>query len=272
MAPTSWPEIDWYDLPRYYDMIFGLDTPKEADFLEAAHARYATTRGRRAFEPACGSGRLLFELARRGWTVEGSDLSDNMLAYARERLQAAGLRARLSRADMAALPDPGPRRRFDLAYSLVSTFKYLSTEKAARSHLACVARALKPGGIFVLGFHLSDYEETHLSRERWVAEEGDTRVVCNIQGWPPERQKRRERMRSRLTVEVAGKRQRSETQWWFRTYDVPQARRLLASVPELELVALHDFDFDLERQRELGQERLDALMILRRHSQSTRGD
>ena len=271
MPPTSWPEIDWYELPRYYDMIFGLDTAKEADFLEAAHARYATTRGHRALEPACGSGRLLFELAKRGWTVEGSDLSESMLAYARERLQAAELRAKLLRADMAALPDPGPRRRFDLAYSLVSTFKYLNTEKAARAHLAGVARALKPGGIFVLGFHLTDYEETRMCRERWVAEEGNTRVVCNIQSWPPERKQRRERMRSRMTVEVAGKPQRTETQWWFRTYDVRQAQRLLASAPELELVALHDFDFDLEQERELGQERLDALMILRRSAGSRRG-
>jgi SAM-dependent methyltransferase len=264
MGAATWEEIDWYELPRFYDMIFDLYTRKEADFLEAAHERYAATRGRRALEPACGSGRLVHEMARRGWRVEGSDLSESMLDYGRERLSRSGLRARMTRGDMAAIPDPGARRRFDLAYSLVSTFKYLASEAQARAHLRGVARALKPGGIFVLGFHLTDYTETGTSRERWVAERGGTRVVCNIHGWPPDRRSRRERVRSRLTVEEGGRSRRAETNWSFRTYDARQARSLLRSVPQLELAATHDFDYELKRPRELGGERLDTLMVLRR--------
>ena len=80
MAP-SFEEIDWYDLPALYDIVFDVDTPREADFLEEIQRRYGDTRQRRVLEPACGSGRLIVALARRGWTVFGTDLNAPMLGY-----------------------------------------------------------------------------------------------------------------------------------------------------------------------------------------------
>jgi 2-polyprenyl-3-methyl-5-hydroxy-6-metoxy-1,4-benzoquinol methylase len=91
---------DWYDTPLYYDIVFDDGTVREADFLEGAYARYAAAAGGRArrlrlLEPACGSGRLALEMARRGWEVSGFDGNAHMIAFARERLAAAGLKARL---------------------------------------------------------------------------------------------------------------------------------------------------------------------------------
>lgn len=257
--------LDWYDTPRYYDLVFDVDTRREADFLEAAHARWARPRGRgrRVLEPACGSGRLVVELARRGWRVHGSDLSVPMLDHARARLEREGLAARLEEADMARLELPA--ESFDLAHCLVSTFKYLLDEASARSHLEGVARALRRGGIYVLGFHLSDYEDQGRTRERWVVERGGTRVVCNIQGWPADRRTRREKVRSRLVVHERGRELRSETCWEFRTYDVAQVRRLLRGVPDLELVAVRDFHHEIDEELELDGERLDVVLVLRRH-------
>ncbi len=255
-------ETDWYDTPRYYDLVFDSSTAVEADFLEDAQAWYGRTRGRRVLEPACGSGRLVLELARRGWKVTGFDRSAAMLAYARERLDGEGLEARLDERRMESF-----RYRegfFDLAHCLVSTFKYLLDEGSARSHLECVARALKPGGIYVLGFHLSEYGTTSRARERWVVEEGSCRVVCNIQSWPPDRKQRREEVRSRLVVSEEGRERRSETNWSFRTYDARQVRRLFRSVPALELVAVHDFNHNLDETIELDGSQLDCVFILRR--------
>ena len=92
------------------------------------------------------------------------------------------------------------KKKFDLAYCVVSTFKYLLTEDDARSHLRCVAKALKPGGIYVLGFHITDDDQISRMRERWVGQRGKTKVVCNIQSWPPDLQARVEKVRSRLIV------------------------------------------------------------------------
>ncbi|MCP3915864.1 MAG: class I SAM-dependent methyltransferase [bacterium] len=261
MPQTTFQTFDWYDTPLYYDLVFDVDTHEQADFLEALHAEYARGSGkRRVLEPACGSGRLMSELAARGWSVAGNDLSQPMLDFARERLAASGYAGQLTRADMA---DFKTRGKFDLAHCLVSTFKYLLTEDAARGHLESVARALRPGGIYVLGFHLTDYARSKRSRERWVVEEDGTRVVCNIQGWPADKKKRTERVRSRLVVTEDGTERRSETEWDFRTYDLRQVRRLLASVPALEHVATYDFHYDMGGERELDAELEDAIFVLR---------
>jgi len=257
----SYAAIDWYDTPRYYDLVFDVDTEREADFLEGCRAAWGRSRGplRRVLEPACGSGRLLGALARRGWRATGVDLSRPMLDYARERLAREGLRATLKVGDMSELLLRG---RFELAHCLVSTFKYLLTEEEARAHLREVARRLVPGGVYVLGFHLTDYARRSGSRERWVVERDGTRVVCNITGWPADRRARLERVRSRLVVHEGGREYRAETEWRFRTYDARQVRALLAQVPELEHVATYDFCYDLREPLAFGAEQEDTILVL----------
>ncbi len=253
---------DWYDTPLYYDIIFDADTPREADFLEAIWRRHAGPGGgRRVLEPACGSGRLVLELARRGWQVDGFDASAPMLDYARDRLAAAGLHARLWPDRLQDFTAPGG---YDLAHCLVSTFKYLLTEADARACLQRVADTLRPGGIFVLGLHLSEYERTRPDHERWVAARDGVEVVCNTRTWPADRQRRLENLRTRLRVRRAGRTQAQETRWQFRTYDVRQLRALLRAVPELETVACHDFTHDPAAEFRLDGRHLDVVLVLRR--------
>ncbi|MFT7678527.1 MAG: SAM-dependent methyltransferase [Planctomycetota bacterium] len=256
--------LDWYDTPLYYDLVFDEDTDLEADFLEAVAERYgrglAGTK-RRILEPACGSGRLVEAMLDRGWRVTGTDLSQPMLDYTAERLASTGHKAKLLQANMAA---PQPKGPFDLAHCLVSTFKYLLTAEDARSHLAGVAEVLAPGGLYVLGFHLSNYERENKERERWTAERDGIEVVCNIQGWPPDRRKRLEKIRSRLVVTEDGRTRRTETNWTFRTYSASQVRDLLAEVPAFEHVATYDFTYDMDAPLELRDDGFDTVLILRK--------
>jgi SAM-dependent methyltransferase len=253
--------FDWYETPLYYDIVFDQETDLEADFLRDALARHGTTNGRRILEPACGSGRLVAELARRGFDVTGIDLSDGMLAYARQRLAKHRLKARLIKADMARFAF---RSKFDLAHCLVSSFKYLLTEADARAHLRCIADVLKPGGLYILGTHLTDYADRQRNRERWTARRNDLEVICNIQGWPADPRKRLEQVRSRLIVRRNGRVRRFETNWMFRTYGVRQLRSLIASVPRLEHVATYDFFHDIDRPAALDGIGMDVVLVLRR--------
>lgn len=264
----SWQTLDWYDAPAYYDAIFDEGTDVEADFLEAAFERHADVQlGRRmprALEPACGSGRLVVELARRGWRVGGFDLSEPMLDHARQRLDGAGVPRARAKLWTAAMQDFEAPLRYDLAHCLVSTFKYLLTEADARRHLELVAEHLVEGGIYVLGFHLSDYAQTKGSRERWMAERDGFEVTCTIEGWPPDRRTRREDVRSRLVVAEGEATRRLETRWQFRTYDAAQVRRLLRSVPALEHVATYDMRHDIECPGQLDDDQFDLVLVLRR--------
>lgn len=256
---------DWYDTPLYYDIIFDADTPREATFLENVWASYGTkSRTRRLLEPACGSGRLITEMARRGWNVSGFDGNQRMLDFAKERLRQEGLKARLWADWMQSFTVP-KTAHYDLAHCMVSTFKYLLTEADATACLQRVADSLKPGGVFALGLHLSDYTSGQEAHERWVAKREDIEVVCNTHTWPANAKTRLEEMRTRLKITHAGRSHMQETRWKFRTYDARQMKTLLRRVPDLSLVASYDFTHDMESPRELDDSYADIVLILVRN-------
>jgi len=265
---TRYEAIDWYDEADAYDIVFDADTAKEAAFLDEVFAKYAPSRTRRLLEPACGSARLLAALAREGWKVTGFDASESMLRYGRRRLREAGVRGRLFHGWMQDFDVPPGS--FDGAFCLVSTFKYLLTEEDARRHLELIARALVPGGIYILGLHLTDYRDRGAGLERWVGTRGSRRVICTIAGCPPDTRARRERVYSRLRILERGREvRRFETHWTFRTYGAGQLRRLLKSVPELELAATFDFDLNAGKPARFGGDRLDHVLVLRRVDERT---
>lgn len=264
-APRVVSSTAWYDSPLYYDIVYQDYTRPETRFLEAMARRHGPVRRGplRVLEPACGSGRLVESLARRGHPVHGFDLNPRMLRHARDRLRAAGLRANLwaDRMESFSLPDD---REFDLAHCLVSTFKYILTERGATGHLRRIARALRPGGLYILGLHLTDYSQSEPDHERWIRRRGDVRVVSDTWSDLPDRRTRLEACRTRMRINHGGRRWEEETRWNFRTYSPPELRRLLRAVPRLELVACHDFHYDPRRKRRVEDGAGDIVLVLRR--------
>ncbi|WP_224365320.1 class I SAM-dependent methyltransferase [Hyalangium versicolor] len=260
---------DWYSHPKYYEAIFGTDTEKEMDFLLAL-SRHHGTGGSLLLEPACGAGRLVAEAARRGFDVVGYDIAEPMLAHARRRLSPARRRhVRLFQSRMESFSAPELEGRVDLAFNLVSTFRYLDSEAAARAHLQSTRRLLKPDGVYALGFHLTDYARTTLERERWVGRVGRDTVICNTREGLPDRRLRRSPMRNRLRISGPGKDMLIETKWFFRTYDLAEARRLFRSAG-LRVLAMYDFDYRLETPVGRNSNRLDRVFVLQ-PLPSTRG-
>jgi len=249
----------WYDAAEFYDFLYDADTAQELRFLWRTAKRFGT-QPRRVLEPACGSGRLLRAFARRGCRVVGFDTNPNALRYASDSLRADSLRARLSRQDLADF-DCG--RGFDLAHCLLSTFKYLPRDTDALSHLRCVARALRPGGLYVLGLHLCDPAQRGWSTERWQRARRGLQVEIELASSPPDLRRRRERVRVELRARRGKERFESRESWWWRTWTAEQLSRLLRRIPELELAAVYDFDF---APRELDDDRLDKILVLRRLS------
>ncbi|WP_043713745.1 class I SAM-dependent methyltransferase [Corallococcus macrosporus] len=252
---------DWYEHPRYYEAIFGTDTVREVDFLQTLSERFGTG-GKLWLEPACGAGRLVEEAARRGLRVVGYDISEAMLVHARKRLTPAQRRrVKLGPSRMESFADPSLEGQVDLAHCLVSTFRYLDSEAAARQHLLGTRRLLKPGGIYVLGFHLTDYARARPEHERWVGQVGEDRVVCNTNEGLPERRARRSPMRNRLRVTGPDKDWLIETEWHFRTYSHAQATKLFRDAG-LRVLAGYTFDYDIDAPVERGSLRLDRVFVL----------
>jgi SAM-dependent methyltransferase len=255
-------EKTWYDYPQYYDMVFRDETAEEANFIEAACRKYADRSCRRLFEPACGSGRLVAEMAKRGYDVTGLDLNEKSLAYLRRRLKRRGLHAHLVRDDMTRFM---LQEKADAAYSMVNSFRYLLTEEDARSHLKCIARSLQPGGLYLIAMHLLPLDADEECTERWTARHGATRVTATLRVVETDRPNRRETLQINLLVRRHGEEfMRLRHRFQFRMYTADQFRELLASVPEFELCDVFDFWYELDYPMELNDELGDAAFVLRK--------
>ncbi len=252
---------NWYDYPQYYDIAFRSETKLEADFIEAACGKYCAGRAARLLEPACGTGRLVAELAARGHQLVGFDLSESSLAYLKRRLARRRLKADVFRADMAdfSLDEP-----VDAAYSTFDSFRHLLTESAALSHLKSVARSLRPGGIYILGFHLLPPDADEQCTERWSERQGRTKVTVTLRVLQTDRRRRVENLRVCLLVRQGAKQFRLRHDFPFRMYTAAQFRRLLAKVPELELRDVYDFWYEIDHPLVFDNQISDTVFVLKK--------
>jgi len=79
-------------------------------------ARQPLQTGSRVLDVACGTGNLALLPARRGCVVSGVDIASNLIAQARARAAAEGLRINFKEGDAEALPFVGCQ--FDLVVSM----------------------------------------------------------------------------------------------------------------------------------------------------------
>jgi SAM-dependent methyltransferase len=251
----------WYDYPRFYDIAFRSETPLEANFVEAACRKFCPFPARRLLEPACGTGRLIAELAARGYQMTGFDLNRTSLDYLRRRLARRGLRANVFEADMADFRLPKP---VDAAVCTVNTFRHLLSEESARRHLECISQSLRPGGIYILGFHLLPMDASEEDTERWTERQGRTQVTVTLRVLETDRRRRIERLRLSLLARAGTKEFRLRDEFSFRMYTAAQFSSLLASVPSLELCGVYDFWYEIDYPMELNDERTDTVFVLRR--------
>jgi SAM-dependent methyltransferase len=134
---------------------------------ESFVARHCPTPGR-LIDLGCGTGRLSLAFARRGYRVLGVDLSSEMLAVAREKAEAAGLRVDLLRANLAGL-DGVADGCFDYAACLFSTLGMVRGDAARRLVVGQASRVLRPEGVFVLHVHNRWFNALDPHGRRWLA-------------------------------------------------------------------------------------------------------
>jgi SAM-dependent methyltransferase len=254
-------EASWYDHPEYYDIAFHSETRGEADFLEAACKKYCQSPVRRLLEPACGTGRLVVEMARRGYRMAGFDLSEPALAYLRRRLAQRKLSARVFHGDMTAFAMPRP---VDAAFCTFNTFRHLLNERDARRHLEAVAASVRPGGIYIVGLHLLPPDADEDCIERWTERRGRTQVTVTFRVLECDRRRRVERLRVSTLVRNGRGELRLRDEFSLRLYTVRQFRRLLGSVPAWRLADVYDFNYDIDEPLRLDAEIADTVFILKR--------
>jgi SAM-dependent methyltransferase len=142
------------------DQVYG---PELADFYNRFVAdftgdipifqRFLLSPSARTLDLACGSGRIGIGLARLGYTVDGLDLSPDMLALADQNLssepEAVKQRVSFALGDMTDFSLP---HRYDLIVIGVTSISLLLTEQERMNLFTAVRKHLLPSGKLIFDF------------------------------------------------------------------------------------------------------------------------
>jgi len=143
-------------LAEHYDLGWG-------DFAESSRAFILRILAERRvpsgaiLELACGTGILATALARSGYEVLGVDRSPDMIAQAQGRAAHVG-GADFRVGDMRTLVPP---KRYDVVLCMFDSLNYLIEPGDVAAAFAVVAKALRPGGLFVFDFNRSLIYSAH---------------------------------------------------------------------------------------------------------------
>jgi len=134
-------------IARYYDQDDGLldeDIPTILGFAQKT--------GGPVLDLGAGTGRLTLPLAQAGYDVTGIDSAGEMLAIARQRVEAAGLAKRVTLVEMD-FTQVDLEQQFGLAYCGFNGFLHLIETKEQVAALRRWLNHLRPDGLLVVDVH-----------------------------------------------------------------------------------------------------------------------
>ena len=155
------PIYDEFNAANDYEMWFGFLLPE----LE----KRGLGKAGRLLDVGCGTGRAFAPMLRRGWEIQGCDLSPGMIEEARRKF---GDAVPLAVADLTELPTFG---EFDLVWALNDVVNYLTGDGDLVRALEGMRANLAPGGMVLFDAntlalfdsHFTDEGENEMSVGEW---------------------------------------------------------------------------------------------------------
>jgi SAM-dependent methyltransferase len=153
-----------------YDEIARLYDPWSRSVVEdvAFYVDEAVRSGGPVLELGVGTGRIAVPIAAAGVEIVGVDLSEGMLAVARERAELAGVAVDLRLGDMREPPVEGT---FPLVAVPFRSLLHMETDRDRRAVLRVVGRLLAPGGRFVFDVFTPGADDIADTHGRWLERE-----------------------------------------------------------------------------------------------------
>jgi len=163
-----WEELFSEDYIRTMDRLEPKMVRREVDFIEE---RLGMEKGAVILDLACGPGLHAVEMASRGYSLVGYDLSLAMLAHASDEAQERGQKLNFLQGDMREMAF---EETFDAVYCWSTSFGYFEEEKNV-DVLVRIRRALRSGGLLLLDVVNRDYVASRQPSLVWFEGEG---CVC----------------------------------------------------------------------------------------------
>lgn len=145
------PIYDDFNAANDYEMWFGVLLPE----LE----KHGLGKSGRLLDVGCGTGRAFAPMLRRGWEVQGCDLSPAMLEEARNKF---GDAVPLAVANVAELPTFG---EFDLIWALNDVVNYLTEDGELERALEGMRANLAAGGLLLFDANTLALFNSHFAGE-----------------------------------------------------------------------------------------------------------
>lgn len=145
MSNKQWYETLFDNYGKQYDNeVFTQGTMGECNFIES---EISFNKNLKILDVGCGTGRHAIELTKRGYQVTGIDLSAAQIERAKEKAAKEGLNIDFMVRDARQLDF---HEAFDAAIMLCEGgFPLMETDEKNFEILQSVAKALRPGSIFI---------------------------------------------------------------------------------------------------------------------------
>lgn len=170
---------DWYKKIWTLDIVnqsWVEDTKRQVDFI----VKKLHLNGReKILDLACGFGRHSIELARRGFSVTGVDITEDYVNYASELAAKEKLDARFILSDIRGVDFA---EEFDVVLNMADgAVGYLENDDENMKIFNIVSRALKRGGKHFMDIMSADYADSHFPCKLW--DEGEHGLTLSKFEW-----------------------------------------------------------------------------------------
>lgn len=135
-----------------YDLLYkDKSYSAECDLVEQAFARFGSGQLTQLLDIGCGTGGHAIELAARGYSVQGIDLSPHMIEIARNKAIGATNASKIAWS-VADARDFELKEKFDGAIMMFAVLGYLNANQDVLAALTNIRRHLKIGAVFACDF------------------------------------------------------------------------------------------------------------------------
>jgi len=131
---------------QYYDLLYSeKNYKKEAEYIDHLIKEKERTSNLKILDLGCGTGKHDYYLSEIGHSVEGVDISNEMIALAKLNY---GSVVTFHQSDISEFTHP-EHKKFDVVISLFHVMSYLTTNNKIIRTLNTVSSHLKKGGLFI---------------------------------------------------------------------------------------------------------------------------